>query len=77
MKQDKGFREKVRAEVDQAVVKSTDYITDRIVSLVRELVPNEATSGVNDKFEVFPQGEEDAGWNDCRTEILSRLEEKP
>jgi hypothetical protein len=68
-KQDKGFR----AELLEILNEGSKYPSyrmltpneqaDRIVSLVRELVPERA-DGLN------------PAWNACRTEILSRLEEE-
>lgn len=51
--------------------------TDRILALCKEmLVPKLATSGVDKNFNVFPQGEEDEGWNACRQHLLKQLGEK-
>jgi hypothetical protein len=80
-KQDKGFREKVQAEIRNVILNGIDSYeaTDRIVSLVRELVPNEQADPSDPLGGMNPTESEDAaavyGFNKCRTEILSRLEE--
>lgn len=66
--QDKSFNQKLYDEIE-TFVKDKDMsvrqFRDLVVSLVRELVGDKRP--LNDSFE--------HGWNACRTEILSRLEE--
>lgn len=51
-------------------------LSTRVIALCKEmLVPKLATSGVDKSFNVFPQGEEDEGWNACRSELLKQLGE--
>lgn len=72
--QDKGFREKVD-EIILAVYSREIYMhtaTDRIVQLVRELVPD----AYPDKYDFNDEDQSNRnwGWNSCRTEIISKLE---
>lgn len=74
MTQDNGFREKVKEVLhDVWIDKLTqDEATDRIVSLVRELIPTD--DGSVRKTDDYSDGWL-GGYEACRTEILSRLEE--
>ena len=73
--QDRGFRAAVKEIVSDCSLDwemSADEATDRIVSLVRELVPENDDDKPNREFATGYV----AGWNACRDSILSRLEEK-
>jgi len=81
--QDGGFRQKLNKILSELVMDENScpsVASDRIVSLVRELVPNEQADPSDPLGGMNPTESEDAaavyGFNKCRTEILSRLEEK-
>jgi len=70
--------EKVRLTIDcgaLGICPSCDKQADRIVSLVRELVGELRYDVANEVMSGKPNMK-NVGWNACRTEILSRLEDK-
>jgi len=66
--QDGGFRQKLNKILSELVMDENScpsVASDRIVSLVRELVP--------EKNGQIGWGDNQLGWNACRTEILEKL----